>query len=624
MGYVERAVGLFQALIELNCFAPSKMGWRERVGLFEDFWESERPRFGDKGAKGWQAPQTEEPEPSVPLPDDPSIEAIADPWRRWHAKEERMCHQQWLPVRNSIQDDIDDPFQTVMYSDIDPFLFPIVSTEGKKLLVDVFLMFLGFGSGLVLSSSSLFYRDPFLHTELENSFIRTLFVERKHTDIPMSFPLHFFPMGVHALFGDTKHWPSTLGETDMALLERSQKDLLAFVVRVLEQSSGQISSHSLYTLWIQSLSNPTQAERTAKKILKTQPMNLTLWNVYGQIVLRLKGQDEARKIYSTILSMYQSFPEPHQVGIGSIFGMLAEMEWKAGKPDRAISVLHSYSVKAPVSTMPSAEQIKAARIRLNEAIDDELLTARSAPAFETKHSTSMEGVLALLRNAAMLGYLDSQDPQAVVEVYAKATAPTQDGEASLLCEMAYQDQVHLLVTIMQTPTSLFRPALLRQVLEEALERYPSNTLLLGIYGWSEGKYKVEGRIKRFLGLHAIKESSHIIFLFSLWTELHQTSEPNYTRLLSLARNAVEHQPTNPSLWIMLLTLSIQANEAVGRTKSIYWEAINACPYSKQLYLFPFSFKSLLGAFATTEWDEILSIIQDKEIRLCIPPFDIEA
>ena len=47
MGYFERAIAIFQALIELNCRSPQEMKWLERIGLFEEFWDSENARFGD-------------------------------------------------------------------------------------------------------------------------------------------------------------------------------------------------------------------------------------------------------------------------------------------------------------------------------------------------------------------------------------------------------------------------------------------------------------------------------------------------------------------------------------------------------------------------------------------------
>jgi hypothetical protein len=55
-GYTERAVALFQGLIELNLFAPisfSSYPFPRKLGLFKDFWEKECKRFGENGALGW-------------------------------------------------------------------------------------------------------------------------------------------------------------------------------------------------------------------------------------------------------------------------------------------------------------------------------------------------------------------------------------------------------------------------------------------------------------------------------------------------------------------------------------------------------------------------------------------
>ena len=57
-GYRERGVGLYQALMELNFDSPSQIPenytLEDRLALFEQFWDSSAPRFGDQGAVGWQ------------------------------------------------------------------------------------------------------------------------------------------------------------------------------------------------------------------------------------------------------------------------------------------------------------------------------------------------------------------------------------------------------------------------------------------------------------------------------------------------------------------------------------------------------------------------------------------
>jgi hypothetical protein len=55
-GYIEKAIAAYQALIEFNFYCPpafASQTLEQQLGLFEDFWESECPRFGEAGAKGW-------------------------------------------------------------------------------------------------------------------------------------------------------------------------------------------------------------------------------------------------------------------------------------------------------------------------------------------------------------------------------------------------------------------------------------------------------------------------------------------------------------------------------------------------------------------------------------------
>ena len=55
-GYREKTTALFQALMELNLFAPEFPGsysLEDRLATFEPFWESGFPRFGEAGALGW-------------------------------------------------------------------------------------------------------------------------------------------------------------------------------------------------------------------------------------------------------------------------------------------------------------------------------------------------------------------------------------------------------------------------------------------------------------------------------------------------------------------------------------------------------------------------------------------
>ena len=61
-GYDELAIAAIQATIELNIFRPSsthlpisEQTLETELSHFEEFWDSEVPRFGEENARGWKA-----------------------------------------------------------------------------------------------------------------------------------------------------------------------------------------------------------------------------------------------------------------------------------------------------------------------------------------------------------------------------------------------------------------------------------------------------------------------------------------------------------------------------------------------------------------------------------------
>ena len=52
-GHMEKAVSLFQALLEYNLFCPGSLSTERRLDFFTAYWESDVPRVGEEGAQGW-------------------------------------------------------------------------------------------------------------------------------------------------------------------------------------------------------------------------------------------------------------------------------------------------------------------------------------------------------------------------------------------------------------------------------------------------------------------------------------------------------------------------------------------------------------------------------------------
>lgn len=185
------------------------------------------------------------------------MDHIEDPYIRWKRQELLLKNQQWLPLRNSIQDEIEDPFQTVMYQDIEPFLVQILTAKGKKGLIGSFLSFLKMPNSSIASSLSPYQEDYFLYQEFDNSAMFGGFVKKQeNSHLSISFPFNCYPSGVEGLFGDNISWPTVLGPSALDILQEYGHGYIDYVCQVLEQSTDFIPSNWYYLLWIQSLSNP--------------------------------------------------------------------------------------------------------------------------------------------------------------------------------------------------------------------------------------------------------------------------------------------------------------------------------------------------------------------------------
>lgn len=80
------------------------------------------------------------------------------------------------------------------------------------------------------------------------------------------------------------------------------------------------------------------------------------------------------------------------------------------------------------------------------------------------------------------------------------------GVGTIIHEIMYQMLAQVLILNIQLSSS-FKPAILRQVLETGLSLFPSNTLLLSLYGWSEGRNRLDARMRSFLSTHLAKYSN---------------------------------------------------------------------------------------------------------------------
>ncbi|KAF9914211.1 hypothetical protein BX616_008751 [Lobosporangium transversale] len=195
--------------------------------------------------------------------------------------------------------------------------------------------------------------------------------EQQNWDYVWNLPLRLFPQSADTLFGNINQTlePEKMEKTryrwaTVSSNEEIQTTNKLFIRRSLQQlievvplSKSQRRNLSLYHMMYETLDtmSAVKSQKLAKKYLKNDRMDLDLWNAYAQAERALGRISEARKIYSTVLSMYQSFPINIQARVPLIYRYFAELEWEQDRPGAALGILVAFAEGTSV-TVPEDSQ----------------------------------------------------------------------------------------------------------------------------------------------------------------------------------------------------------------------------------------------------------------------------
>ncbi|KAI8921618.1 NRDE-2, necessary for RNA interference-domain-containing protein [Entophlyctis helioformis] len=697
-GYTERAVASFQALIEFSCFCPGAFGRQtfvQRVGQFEMFWDSECARFGEPGAKGWERSLLDVDDTPQQLPPaDDDMDGHADTrFSGWADRELSSQWRDWMPLRGSTDDTIVDPFRTVLMDDVRGLLFDIRLPQTKRALIYRFMRFLGAPFNAAQSSHDPLFQDQFLNDEFANDTRAAQFLRASqskagsetdaqtphgssHTASKRSiaFPLRVFPQSPWSLFGNGVDWMANFDAEDVSAVDALGYGRRAAIGTVLQQARLVLDQDTWLLpmlLAMEASAHPQGVDKMGKTLLKTDRMNLGLWNAYAQACVTAGKIDEARKVYLTALASYASFPKQHQAGSTLLFAMFADLEFGQGRSRAALCILVSAAEDAAVpadyaTSEPSPTRLLKARKTLGQlvpqlfsSVDPFVYNDNMQRLMDVIYANTMleylsQGIDAAhaLFNALVLR-IQQQCQLAVRSAAASASAslplasvPHTSG--SLLEEYVWQAWTRLLFQHMNVSSGAYKPAMLREVLERAMlpsvsttalattavaaepgqggvdRAFPSNSVFLVLYGWNEARMGIENRVRRFMDQVLSKYPSHVVFLFTVWCEIHQRSGANPFVIRSLFERALDSPRSvhSVSLWYLAIQFEIQAGEH-AKAKALVYRGIRECPWSKDLYLMAFG--ALAPVFTESELADLYTVMEEKEIRIRRPvaPPDLE-
>ncbi|WRT64373.1 uncharacterized protein IL334_001305 [Kwoniella shivajii] len=647
-GYSERALASFQALIEITFFktdhlrvssnGPTNLTWFAAVlDQFEQFWDTECPRVGEVGSKGWRHTS---PSPiSLPAREaKPLQHESEDPFEMWLEAEKHADSTYSLPGRaTDLNEDIeDDPYHTVLFSDIRSLLFPVTSPEVRLQLIYAFLTFLGLPfTPPNVPSSSPASNDPHLNWTLtHNEGARNAFwplrqgVKRmpwqtvggepmdpertRGLDNPFQGPVKCWLQDRGSMLGRKGSWFRDLDPVDIGSLDI---DFIRSVFGILRPLVPD-PAFTLASFAFESAVSPKGAVKLAKSILASDRDNLLLWDGYARLERQRGNMSAARTVYVTALQAAITVRSDDSASEDELdlWAGCAEMEFENGEEARALEVIvlaagigqdrladYARSERPPISPSPIA-MLKAKQYYSNQSrrLSTSQVLLKSIFVYLTDGIEVVQSFL--------LNQLTDQPPSS--------------GEAEEILQLLAK-LLHLHSTRHASPASLSR-----DTLELALSAFPSNTSFLSLYLYGELGGRVYGRVQRLIAeITCGKErfGGLVTHLWSIWAEgvsSHRTfwdeGGGGAERVRLALDRAINSATGRYSAAIWMLYVEFETLMRKYQTaKQLCYRAVASLGGCKPLYLLPFS-STLRQHFTPRELKDWSELMIERGIRIRIP------
>ncbi|XP_061285677.1 nuclear exosome regulator NRDE2 isoform X2 [Bos javanicus] len=667
-GHSEKAVSLFQAMVDFTFFKPDSvkgLPTKGQVEFFEPFWDSGEPRAGEKGARGWRAWMHQQEwggwvavgaddDDEEPEEEDQEIRDKALPrWQIWLAAERSRDHRHWRPwrpdkARKQTEEDCEDPERQVLFDDLGQSLIRLSSPDLQFQMMAAFLQFLGVPSGFSPPTPCLY-----LAMDENSIFDSELYDEKPLTFLDLSCSGVSCVGRMEPLGG--RRWPrGPSREGEEFIRNVFHLALPLFAGRERSQLCVSWLRYEITkVIWCLHTKNKKRlksqgknCKKLAKNLLK-EPDNrnsFCLWQQYAHLEWLLGNTEDARKVFEAALGTAGSrgLEDPELCELGLLYAALeTELSPPVGgaAPARAVHVLSGLAERrpyGPCTGQVSAVHVLKARRAYEHALQDWLVERRGpdpGPPDRFSHLVSLAKCFMLFQ------YL-TVGVDAAGRVYEQVFAGLR---GSVSMEAAGLEGALEAVTLMHTSLLRFHGrvavhplAPLREALSEALRLYPGNQLLWRAYVQIQSKSHSASRTRRFF--HAITRSAKLLepWLFAIEAErmrkrlvdavqrvdgreVHATlPETGLThRIRALFESAVrsDHGSQCPLLWRMYLNFLVSLGNK-ERSKGVFYKALQNCPWAKALYMDAIE-------YFPDEMQEVVDLMTEKELRVRLPLEELE-
>nr|KMM71468.1 hypothetical protein CPAG_07775 [Coccidioides posadasii RMSCC 3488] len=653
-GYFEHAVALWQATLEFNFCGRAvdiKNNLPNAVRSFSEFWDSEMPRLGEVGAKGWNSNENEPPaSKSDPPIANIDMKAIFDSWGKL---ERRQMRHSRLPARTLDEVQEDDPYRVILSSDIQDFLTFFSEPGLLDLLLDAFLLFCHLPPHSSRENAHIlkeWREDPFIRNlileqeAVSSQWFRDPSHEMDEPDLPtpVSLPYSNFAVTHDTIFSDGSSWFSAFKSWRSTYVDDTSSLDAPWVRRTLRQLVECVPENDTlaeYSVGLEYICNPSDAAKYAKSLLRKRPSSITLYNAYA-LIERRRGQEiAAEKVWMTTLSMSKSFPE--EVRKDSIMlwqswlweALRSNDAWKAIRllialPENAINVDELSRDSQAATGFSPAEFLKTQRV-LVEA-QNYGLSFRNSTVF-----ISNTECLALLHYLTRTFEIES-----ALSIYRAAEERLKDShlEQTPLAELLHQSKAKLLWYHVSN-TMKYKPALVREELSNSLSLFPNNSIFLSIFAYNESRFRIDDRVRLILRQHISSSSRRSLdgnmgtpghspltpHFFSIYSELHRGVSAGSTAhsVRAAFETAVSSPPGQYSaaIWKLYILFELGWGRK-ERARDVFYRSIRSCPWVKELVLLAFTEPGLKEMMGADELRKIWNVPVEKGLRIHVDLEDV--
>ncbi|KAI2795238.1 hypothetical protein POX_a01843 [Penicillium oxalicum] len=680
-GYSELASGLWQAALEFVFFAPptlDKAAQGTALDAFCHFWDSEVARLGEGKESCWETGKQIRLDP-VCVEFDTGTES-SSLFESWVKTERKVAHALNMPAR-SVDDfgvTVDTTFSVVLSSDIREVLPFVSRVDDPTLLINAFLCFCRLPHLTVTGNyrtTRSWCGDSFLSNTLED-FVEADFLNwamdlangAAHHRSPLLFPIIDFIHTPDTLFAppnwfySMRPWINARDDTF-----RLRQGWVRQTLRKLVEKFDQNCDLAEYALALEFVCDKETANKYAKRLLRSRPSSLRLYNAFALMQWRSGSQDRALVTWSSAIKERKSFADVEQFDCVLLWnawiwelldqGDLARPSYLLNAMAQDEIDMAVYSATTDFVEYKALEKLK--QERFCHQFCQDALAQRHTRAF-----VASADCLALSR------YLSEKSLEPALAVYKWAMLQASNnarlGESdfkAFTLELLHQSRAKLVFFHTNRKGCHMNVHQLQSILKESVVAFPHNTIFLSLFVWNESRLPITHRVPDPIGFvkagseerhlrEALSDSPpailqrtnvtlHLLSVYSaLWRfkslngSVHavraafekalwdHTSPIHYRQgHRDLSGLADENDGrANITLWKLYLLFELEGPKDTKAAKDVLYRAIRACPWSKELVLLGME---RLGNTSVSNADslhfndmrELYNLLVEKQLRI---------